>query len=191
MAEAKKTEVQIEAVTMTDGRVVDFAGKKKLLKESFVTAEGKVQVRLDFRNGDTRLFTIPDNMLNKFAAHGAEQKLGDEIAGLKGVNGGEADIGDCVLAIDELIDRLYNGEWSQKREANGLAGTSVLLRALVEHTGKTVEQIKTFLAGKSQAEKTALRNNPKVKPIIEKIEAEKAAKGAKAVDTDAMLDELV
>lgn len=177
-----KTETQVETVSMTDGRVVDFAGKRKLLKESSVNADGKVQVRLDFRNGETRLFTLPDNLLNKFAAHGAEQKLGDEIAGL-------TDTEDCVLAMDELIDRLYNGEWSIKREANGMAGTSVLVRALVEHTGKTVEQIKQFLNGKSQAEKVALRNNPKIKPIVERIEAEKASKKAN-VDTDAMLGEL-
>ena len=177
-----KTETQVEIVTMTDGRVVDFAGKRKLLKESSVNADGKVQVRLDFRNGETRLFTLPDNLLAKFAAHGAEQKLGDEIAGLN-------DVEDCVLAVDELIDRLYNGEWSVKREANGMAGTSVLVRALVEHTGKTVEQIKQFLSGKSQAEKVALRNNPKIKPIVERIEAEKASKKAN-VDTDAMLGEL-
>lgn len=180
MAEAKTP--QIETVTMTDGRVVDFAGKRKLLKESSVTADGKVQVRLDFRNGETRLFTIPDSLASKFAAHGAEQKLGDEIAGLE-------DVGDCVLAVDELIDRLYNGEWGVKREANGMAGTSTLLKALVEHTGKTVEQIKTFLAGKSQAEKVALRNNPKIKPIVQRIEDEKAAKKTN-VDTDALLGEL-
>lgn len=177
-----RTETQVETVTMTDGRLVDFAGKRKLLKESSVNADGKVQVRLDFRNGETRLFTLPDALLNKFAAHGAEQKLGDEIAGL-------TDTEDCVLAVDELIDRLYNGEWSVKREANGMAGTSVLVRALVEHTGKTVEQIKQFLNGKSQAEKVALRNNPKIKPIVERIEAEKASKKAN-VDTDAMLGEL-
>ena len=177
-----KVETAVETITMQDDRIVEFAGKRKLLKESLQSPEGKVQVRLDFRNGETRLFTLPDNLLAKFAAHGAEQKLGDEIAGL-------ADVDDCVIAIDELIDRLYNGEWSVKREANGMAGTSVLVRALVEHTGKTVEQIKTFLSGKTQAEKVALRNNPKVKPIVERIEAEKASKGSK-VDTDALLGEL-
>lgn len=173
---------QIETVTMTDGRIVDFAGKRKLLKESLINADGKVQVRLDFRNGETRLFTIPDAMTAKFAAHGAEQKLGDEIAGLE-------DVGDCVLAVDELIDRLYSGEWGAKREANGMAGTSTLLKALVEHTGKTAEQIKAFLASKSQAEKVALRNNPKVKPIVQRIEDEKASKKSN-VDTDALLGEL-
>lgn len=177
-----KVETVIETVTMEDGRIVEFAGKRKLLKSSSVTPEGKVAVRLDFRSGATRLFTVPDELLAKFAAHGAEQKLGDEIAGLD-------DTEDCVMAIDELIDRLYNGEWGIKREANGMAGTSVLARALVELTGKTREQIKDFLTGKTQAEKVALRNSAKVKPIVERIESEKAQKGSK-VDTDALLGEL-
>jgi hypothetical protein len=179
---ATKQETTIETVTMQDGRVVEFAGKRKLLKAASVSAEGKVSVILDFRNGQTRTFTIPDTLLAKFAAHGAEQKLGDEIAGLE-------DIEDCVLATDELIDRLYNGEWGVKREANGMAGTSVLARALVELTGKTREQIKDFLSKKTQAEKVALRNSTKIKPIVERIEAEKAAKGSK-VDTEALLGEL-
>lgn len=185
---ATKNEPQVETVTMEDGRAVDFPGKRKLLKESFTNAEGKVQVRLDFRNGATRLFTVPDNLMAKFAAHGAEQKLGDEIAGLKGEGGKEADIDDAVLAVDELIDRLYNGEWNQRKEANGLAGTSVLIRALVElyNGAKTVEQVKTFLKDKSQAEKLALRQSNRVKPIVERLEAEKVAKGSK-VDADALL----
>lgn len=183
-----KNEPQIESVKLEDGRVADFPGKRKLLKESFVANDGKVQVRLDFRNGATRLFTIPDSMLLKFAAHGAEQKLGDEIAGLKGADGKEADIDDAVLAVDELIDRLYNGEWNQRKEANGLAGTSVLIRALVElyNGAKSVEQVKAFLKDKSQAEKLALRQSARVKPIVERLEAEKAAKGSK-VDADALL----
>ena len=177
-----KQETQIETVVMQDGRAVDFAGKRKLLKESIVGDDGSVQIRLDFRNGETRLFTLPGNLMTRFAAHGAEQKLGDEIAGTD-------DVEDCVLAVDNLIDRLYNGEWSVKRESNGMAGTSVLMRALVEHTGKTPEQIKAFLSGKSQAEKVALRNNPKIKPIVDRIEAEKASRKTN-VDTDALLGEL-
>lgn len=177
-----KVETVIETVTMEDGRIVEFAGKRKLLKSSTVSAEGSVSVKLDFRNGQTRTFTIPGNLLAKFAAHGAEQKLGDEIAGLD-------DTEDCVMAMDELIDRLYNGEWGVKREANGMAGTSVLARALCEMTGKTREQIKAFLAGKTQADKVALRNSAKVKPIIDRLESEKVSKKS-AVDTDAMLGEL-
>lgn len=181
MAASKKDEPVIETVTMQDGRTVDFAGKRKLIKTTIVQ-DGKVQTTLDFRNGQTRIFVVPDNMLHRFAGHGAEQKLGDEIAGLD-------DVEDCVLAVDELIHRLYNGEWSVKREANGLSGTSVLLRALVEHTGKMPEQIKEFLSKKSPAEKQALRGNAKIKPIVDRLEAEKASRASK-MDTEAMLSEL-
>lgn len=177
-----KAATAIESVTMDDGRVVDFAGKRKLLKESFVE-EGNVKVRMDFRNGETRIFTIPASLRDKFAAHGAEQKLGDEIAGLD-------DLDDAVLAIDDLMDRLNKGEWNQKREGGSMSGTSILARALVESTGKSMEEVKTFLGKKSQAEKVALRGNPKIKPIVERLEAEKAAKGTSKIDTDSLLGEL-
>lgn len=181
-AKTTKAPTAIETVTLTDGRIVDFAGKRKLLKESFIK-DGQVAIRLDFRNGETRTFALPADMLNKFAAHGAEQKLGDEIAGLD-------DIEDAVMAIDDLTERLNKGEWNQKKESGGMAGTSILARALVEHTGKTMEEIKKFLGTKTQAEKVALRANPKIKPIVDKLEAEKATKGKNAVDTDKLLGEL-
>lgn len=181
-----KKEPTINTVTLTDGRIVDFVGKRKLLKASEVTPDGKIQTTLDFVNGETRTFTIPDALLAKFASHGAEQKLGDEIAGVD-------DIEDAVMAIDDLIDRLYNGEWGVARDKSGLAGASILMRALVESTGKTAEEIKKFLSDKTAAQKAALRTNPKIKPIVDRLEAEKAAKSAKkadAVDTDALLNEL-
>lgn len=185
----KKKATEVTTIKMQDGRSVDFAGKRKLNKASMVDDSNMrsitvptAAVQLDFRNGETRLFALPDNLLIKFALHGAEQKLGDEIAGLD-------DIDDAVIAVDELIERLTKGEWNVAREGNGLAGTSVLARALVEHTGKSMEQIKAFLKDKTQAQKIALRNNPKVKPIIDKIEAEKASK-AGGVDTEKLLGEL-
>lgn len=179
---ATKAETVVETVKMEDGRIVEFAGKRKLLKESILDKE-EVQIRLDFRNGQTRLFTLPGLMLDRFAAHGAEQKLGDEIAGLE-------DIDDCVMAVDDLIDRLYSGEWGQKREANGMAGTSILARALCESTGKDRDTIKAFLAKKTQAEKVALRMSARIKPIVERLEAEKAAGKKSTVDTDALFGEL-
>lgn len=169
-----------ETVNMDDGRLVDFAGKRKLLKSSSIDSDGTIRVRLDFRNGETRTFTCPSALVAKAAAHGLEQKLGDETAGLDNVE-------DMVLAIDELMPRLEVGDWNAKREANGMAGTSTLLRALVEHTGKTREQIKGYLTGKTHAEKLAMRNNPKIKPIVDRIEAEKANKSG-SVDSDALLE---
>jgi hypothetical protein len=179
---AKKT-VEIETVKMEDGRSVDFAGKREMLKESFVSDDNKVAVRFDFRNGKSLTYTIPDSLVLKFAAHGAEQKLGDETAGLK-------DIDDKVLAVEELAARLTSPEgWNVVREGNGMAGTSVLARALAEIKGVSLDKVKEFLKTKTQAEKIAMRNNPQVKPVVDRIEAEKVSKASK-VDTEALLGEL-
>ena len=171
----------VETVTLSDGRKVDFVGKRKMLKETLIE-NGQVSIRLDFRNGETRTYSIPQDLILRFAGHGAEQKYGDETAGVD-------DIDDMVLAVDDLDGRIQKGEWSIKREGGGMAGTSVLLRALMEFSGRTAEQVKEFLGSKSQAEKLALRNSPKVKPIVERLESEKAAKGSK-VDTEALLGAL-
>lgn len=180
-AEATK---ELNMVTMTDGRIVEFAGKRKLLKSSGSDEKG-LFVRLDFVNGETRTFYLPAELTAKFALHGAEQKLGDETAGV-------VDVDDMVMAVDDLIDRLYNKEWSVKREANALAGASILAKALVRSTGKTLPEIRSFLSTKSQAEKVALRNNPRIKPIIAELEAAKtkSKKAGPVIDTDSLLDSL-
>jgi hypothetical protein len=177
---------------MTDGRVVEFPGKRKLIKTSKGTPEGKLEIVLDFLNGETRLFTLPEALLTQFALHGAEQKLGDEMAGLD-------DIEDGILAVDNLIDRLYEGKWALSRESSGMAGTSILARALMEVQSKPASVVRDFLAAKTQAEKVALRNNPRVLPVIQRLEAEKAARAAArgkvpaekpSIDTDSLLDAL-
>lgn len=175
-------------VEMEDGSKLEFGAKQKLIKVSN-TVEGVTTCQLNFVNGAQRVFTVPsEEMLIRLATHGMEQKLGDEIAGIK-------EIDDCVLSIESLIDRLEKGEWAKARTSNGMAGTSVLIQALVEHAGKEVSAIKTFLKDKTQAQKLALRNNPAIKVIVEKIEAERlAAKVEKnpdsVVDTDALLAEI-
>lgn len=183
--EAVPSKKEVELVSMKDGRKVEFAGKRKMLKEIFLNDDGSLKfVRIDFRNGQTIDFYPPNANRGQAEGHGWGQKLGDEAAGID-------DVDDMYLAVEELATRLQGGEWSVKREGSGFAGTSVLLRALVEYSAtkgdpRTPEQIKEFLTGKSQAEKLALRNSPRIKPIVERLEAEKASKGAK-VDTDSLL----
>lgn len=185
-----KVKTLIETVEMSDGRKVEFAGKRKLVKDGVVAEDGSVTITLDFRNGETRKIALPPGLLGQFALHGALQKYGDETAG-------ETDVDDMVLAIDALDERIQKGEWSIAREGGGMSGTSVLIKALMEYGQRTVEQVKEFLKGKTQPEKIALRNNDKrrnaqgltVKDIVARLESEKAAKAAK-VDTDAMLGDL-
>ena len=182
---ATETKTDKTPVTMTDGRVVLFTPKQKLVKESLIDAEnGIIITRLDFRNGQTRSLTIPGDMILRFAAHGAEQKLGDAIAG-------EKDFDDAVLAVESLITRLEAGEWNMPREAGAFTGASILLRALVEVSGKSIEEIKTFLETKTAAEKLALRRSAKLEPTIKRLEAEKASKSKNVIDTDALLGDLL
>lgn len=175
-----KREVTIIPVTMSDGRVVEFAGKRKMLKQAVIADNGSISLRIDFINGQTRLLPLNPTLYAQYAGHGAEQKFGDECAGLE-------DVDDMVLAVDKLHERVNEqGQWNMRREGSGFAGTSVLARALAELYGKPIEAIKAFLSDKTTAEKNALRGNPKVKPIVDRIESEKAKKGP-TIDSDALL----
>lgn len=182
-ATASKPKTEKNPVTMSDGSTVEFNKKQKLVKTSTIDEAGNISVRLDFSNGQTRNFQPRSDLLARFAAHGIEQKLGDAIAG-------ETDVNDAVESVDDLIGRLNNGEWNITRAAGAFSGTSVLIQALVEVSGKSVEDIRAFLANKSQAEKIALRRSDKLRSTIERLEAEKASKSKNAVDTDSLLGEL-
>jgi hypothetical protein len=183
-AVATKKETTIESVTMEDGRIVDFPGKKRLQKESFVAADGSITVRCDFRNGRSLSYTqsADDPLRPKSAAHGLEQKLGDETAG-------ETDLDDAFLAVESLIGRLQAGEWTIKREGSGMSGTSVLLKAIVQVTSKPIEAVKKYLSGLTQPQKMALRDSPKFRDAVAAIEAEKA-KAKKPVDISKELEEI-
>lgn len=172
----------VEQVKMDDGRTVPFAGKRKAIKSSDF-ANGEVQVRIDFRNGTSKLFSIPKDMTHKAACHGGEQKYGDSYAGLD-------DVEDMIAACEKVQENLSKGDWTSRVEGSGIAGTSVLARALAElQPSKTMDAIKEWLKTKSQADKMALRASSKLKGIIERLEAEKVAKASK-VDTNALFAEL-
>ena len=192
-----KQKAEVEAVRMTDDRVVEFAGKRKMLKEvMFDESEGTVSVRFDFRNGEVRTFDVPSSLALQFAGHGASQKIGDETAG-------EEDVDDMVVAVDDIISRLSKGEWSAARASgDGFSGASVVIKAIAEVTGKTVDAVKTFLQSKLDADKArggnltraalyaSFRNpNSKTGQVIERLEREKKSKN-NAVDANALLAEM-
>jgi len=193
---ARKKEVEV--VKMEDGRSVEFAGRRRLVKDYVLNGDGSLDhITLDFRNGTSRKIRIPHSLVGQFAGHGAIQKYGDELAGLKGADGGEPDIDDMVLTIDLLDENIQAGKWSTRKEGDGMGGTSILIKALVEYGGKSVEQVKAFLKDKDAKFKAALRLDEKrpnkagftMASIVKKLESEKAAKGVK-VDTAAALDDL-
>lgn len=179
----------VRTVKMDDGRVEEFPGKRRLQKKViFDEAKGSVSLRLDFENGETRTFILPKGLVLKAAGHGMSQKYGDEISGVK-------DLEDAILAIDELDGRIQKGEWNETSTGGeGLAGASILMKALIEVTGKTKDEIKAFLGTLDQKQKAAMREQTKIKPVVVRLEAERAAKAKKpagpAIDTDALLGAL-
>lgn len=190
-----KAPAEVKKVTMEDGRTVDFVGKRRMIKDT--TEDGtKVTARFDFVDGSTRSVTVDltDALAPKFLGHGILQKVGDETAGDK-------EVSDMVLHVDAILERLSKGEWGIERGASdGFSGASVVIRALMEATGKDVTFIKAFLEKKLADGKeagltrqklyAAFRTSGKTKDIIARMEAEKASKDS-GVDGDAAIDEML
>lgn len=161
---AAKAKTEVQQVQMIDGRVVGFAGKRKvnketLIDESKITVEGDVaqleagavSIRMDFRNGETRLINVPLSLLARFAGHGAEQKFGDELAAPADKPLSEDDM---VLAIDDLNAQIQAGNWGKGRATGGgsVSGASIVIQAIMEATGKDLATVKTYIQGKLDAE---------------------------------------
>lgn len=206
---SKKAKAEVTTIQMKDGRPVDFVGNRKMDKNyliddskiqvgedgSVLLAPGALTVRIDFRNGETITHTPHPKLLAKYAGHGAIQKLGDEAAS-------EKDVDDAFLAIEELSKRLEAGEWTVAREGGGFSGASIVVKAIMEATGKPQDEVKAFLQKKIDEAKARGENltrpalyaafrNPKSKTgqIIKRLEDEKAEK-ASVIDADAALDEM-
>ncbi len=153
---------------------------------------------LAFSNGEKLTIgasDLTDEIRAAAMMHGLKQKLVDAAAISRNPETGRsATVQDKFDAVREVADRLLAGEWNKAREGGAGSGVSLLLAALIRlYDGrKTKDEVVAFLDGKTDAEKAALRANPKVAPIIAEIKAEReAAKpAAKGLDTDAMLDEL-
>ncbi len=205
--EEKKSKTEYTTVKMTDGREVQFAGKRKINKATVVDeskvavdgdtitlSAGAVSVRMDFRNGETRLLPLPLSLLAQFAGHGGEQKFGDELASPADKPLSEEDM---VIAIDDLNSEIQQGKWGKGRAAGGggVSGASVVVRAIMEATGKDMDTVKAYLTKKLEGDKDLTRRalydsfrvaGTKTGIIIERMEKEKIAKTAK-VDADAEL----
>lgn len=187
---ATKPAPVITSVTMDDGSKVDFAGDRRLVKESVINRDaGTVSVRLAFRSGELRTFSLPQALLLDFAAHGALQKYGDATSGI-------TDLEKMVEAVDDIDETIQSGNWSAVRESTGagMAGASILARALVEVTGQPIAAVRAHLLTLTPKVKAAVRLDPSVAPVIRRLEAEKAERAAKrgvtvaaGVDTGSIL----
>lgn len=194
-----KSKTEYETVTMTDGREVAFAGKRKVQKETVINDSlietegdtmqlqaGAVSIRMDFRNGETRLIPLPLSLLVRFAGHGAEQKFGDELASSADNPMTEEDM---VIAIDDLNHIIQSGSWGKGRASGGgsVSGAGIVVQAICEATGKDIATVKAFLQKKLDADEGLTRRalydsfrvaSTKTGVIIKRLEDAKLAKKA-------------
>lgn len=202
-----KAKPEVVKVKMSDGREVDFVGKRLLNKEYKVSGE-TVVATFDFRNGESRSFSVSlgDPILFELAGHGALQKIGDETAGIKDADG-QPDVDSMVVAVENIIGRLSGSgsiedRWYAERAAgDGFSGASTVIRAIMEATGKDVAFVKAFLEKKLAAGKEGGLTRQKLyasfrapgtktAPIIERLEKEKKAP-TPALNADAELAEMM
>lgn len=131
-------------------------------------------ITLAFANGESIQFDtaeLSNEVLAQAMAHGLKQKLADAAAISRDPsNGRAASIEIKHAAVKEVFNRLLAGEWNKRREGGGNTG-GLLFRALCEmYEGrKTPEQIKEYLATLSDKEKAALRKNPRVAEVIDRL----------------------
>ena len=208
--EVKKSKTEYTTVKMEDGREVQFAGKRKVNKatvidESKVVIEGDtitmsagaVSVRMDYRNGATRLYSPPVSLYAQFLGHGEEQKYGDELASPADKPLSEDDM---VIATDDLHAEISQGKWGKGRAAGGggVSGASLVVQAIMEATGKDLATVKAYLQKKLDADKDLTRRalydsfrvaGTKTGIIIKRLEEAKVAKTAK-LDADAELSQV-
>ena len=155
-----------------------------------------VAVKFISQTGETLtadIQTLSPAIIAQLIAHGLKQKVVDAAAISRNPETGRtASVQDKWEAASAVFDRVVNqGQWNAVREGGGggAGEGGLLVRALVQVYGKTTEQIKAYLDGKTDAEKAALRGHAKIAPVIAKIrEADNARKaGAAKVDADELL----
>lgn len=149
---------------------------------------------LRFANGDALDLQAADltmDLRTYAMMHGLKQKLVDAAAlPCDPETGRSPSLAAKIAAVREVYDRLMAGQWN-KPAGEGVATGGLLFAALCRmYEGrKTGEELKTYLAGKSDKEKAALRKNPKIAAIIETIKAERVTDD-EIGNTDEMLAEL-
>jgi len=151
------------------------------------------QLILAFANGEELRIgatQLSDDIRAHAIMHGLKQKLVDAAAISRNPETGRAaSIDDKYQAVRVVYDRLLAGAWNATREGGSASGGLLFMALCRMYEGrKTPEALKAFLADKTDAEKTALRKNPRVAQIIDDIRAEQGKTAN--IDTDGLLGEL-
>jgi len=139
---------------------------------------------------------LSPEILSQALLHGLKQKLVDAAAIARNTDtGASASVEDKKEAVLKVLDRLMDGEWNATRATGeGAAKGSILLLALQRlQPARDPAELAGWLKARTDTERAALAKNAKLLPIIQTIQAERAAAAVKksGVDSDALLDGLL
>jgi hypothetical protein len=175
--------------------VIRTSKKSTIMADVFIP---KMTLTLTFINGKEIVIdanALSEEIRNQALLHGLKQKLVDAAAISRNLDtGASASVDDKYNAVRKIADRLtaVGAKWNEGRAANGEAPATagvnnLLLRALMQMTGRDVDYTKQFLEGKSKEQRASLRKNPRVMAIMAELSAATVVNG---VNTDDLLEEL-
>lgn len=137
----------------------------KMHKKFKTNGSGAVEIHLQFSDGEVMNYLLPISLNSQAAGYGALRKLGDLAIG-------GTLLPDLKKAVGELFDQWDSGDWRSRR--NGPGGTSVVMKALMAHTGKSADEVRAFLASKTMKQKADIKRLPEVAAIVRGLEKPKA-----------------
>jgi hypothetical protein len=158
------------------------------------TVNGSLLI-VTFADGETAAIDtnlLADDIRVTAMYHGLNAKLVDAAAiGRDSVTGKSASLSEKKAAVLEIVERLTgeNPSWNKIREGGGNGGVNngLLLRAIMEVSGKSYEETRTFLLNLSAEQKAAIRARERVANVIARMQREKLA----AVDVSDEFDDFL
>lgn len=123
-----------------------------------------------------RLSDFPQTIRDLASWHGLKQKIVDSYVGNNG------DVAVAAGLAEAMAQRLRDGVWNL---GGGVAKESLLALAVAEVTGQEMADVIAKLAEKSKEERAAMRKHPQIKPVLLRMEAERAAAAAAAAEAAA------
>lgn len=129
---------------------------------------------------------LTDQIRAHLMAHGWKQKVADGAAKSRDPETGRsATDGEKISAMRAIAQRLAAGVWAVTGGGGGASSEKMLLiRALAEFSGKSLDDARAFVDGKTKAQQTALAANAKIKTIVDRLRADSVS----MVDSDELLD---
>lgn len=159
-------------------------------KAAIATDVFKTILTLNFGDGRTLevdTTKLSESIQQEAMLHGLKAKLVDGAAISRNTDTGRpASLDDKYNAVKEIFDRITSptGTWNKGRaEDTPKAKGNLLVRALMQMTGKDKTYVDDFLASKTKEERKALESNERVVAIMNELKPA-------SVDTNALLGEL-